>query len=147
MATSNKIRSILLLFLISHLPAALSHGVGLTMDRREAQVIWLAHEDDTPLANAAYELSVVGVNRPYQRGQTDALGRVVFIPGDSTQWRLRVFSEDGHGVDRTIELTAGEAVHSHHEHGSSDLTKLILGVGVLLSGFGFLMLFAKRNKD
>ncbi|PVV12023.1 MAG: hypothetical protein B6D77_06000 [gamma proteobacterium symbiont of Ctena orbiculata] len=146
MATSNKIRSLFLLLLLSYAPLALSHGVGLAMARQEAQVIWLRHDDDTPLADADYELSVVGANTPYQTGQTDALGRVVFIPGDLLQWRLRVFSEDGHGVDKTFELTAAGAIHSHDDHGYSHITKLILGIGILLSVFGVVMLFVKRNK-
>ena len=120
--------------------------MGLEIDRQEAHVIRLQHADDTPLVDAEYELSVVGAEAPYQTGQTDALGRVVFIPGDVRQWRLRVFSQDGHGIDRTFELAAGTALPVHDAHSYSDITKLVLGVGILLVGFGIVMLFAKRNK-
>ncbi|MES9892356.1 MAG: LPXTG cell wall anchor domain-containing protein, partial [Candidatus Thiodiazotropha sp.] len=59
---------------------------------------------------------------------------------------LRVFSADGHGIDTVFELAPGVASHSHTGHTSSDFTKLILGIGILLSGFGVMMLFTKRKR-
>jgi nickel transport protein len=139
------IRSLFLFFLLSLTSQVFCHGLGVEIDRQEAGVIWLHHDDDTPLSHVEYELSVAGANTPYQTGQTDALGRVVFIPGDVRQWRLRVFSQDGHGIDRTFELTPGRLSHTHTEHSHSTFTKLILGIGILLSGFGIIMLFVKRG--
>jgi nickel transport protein len=139
-------RFLLLLALLGYAPMILSHGVGLHIDRQEAGVIQLHHDDATPMAEAGYELSVVGASAPYQSGKTDALGRVVFIPGDVRAWRLRVFSEDGHGIDTTFELTPGAISHSHADHVDSDITKLVLGIGILLSGFGILMMFTKRKR-
>jgi nickel transport protein len=142
-----KIRTFSLsIILMVYAPMILSHGVGLDIERHEADVIQLHHDDDTPLAEVAYELTAAGASTPYQSGKTDALGRVVFISGDVSEWRLRVFSEDGHGLDTTFELTPGVASHSLTDHAESDITKLVLGIGILLSGFGIMMLFAKRKQ-
>ncbi|MBW9272881.1 MAG: ABC transporter permease [Candidatus Thiodiazotropha sp. (ex. Lucinisca nassula)] len=146
MAVTTQFRSFLLLVLLGYAPSSLSHGVGLKIERQEAAVIWLHHTDDTPLADVAYELTADGGNAPYQSGKSDASGRVVFIPGDVRGWRLRVFSEDGHGIDTVLELAPGMASHSHTGHTYSELTKLILGIGILLSGFGVMMLFTKRKR-
>jgi hypothetical protein len=70
----------------------------------------------------------------------------VFIPSNAQEWRLRIFSEDGHGIDTIFELTPGAASHSHAGHTDSDITKLVLGIGILLSGFGIMMLFTKRKQ-
>ncbi|MEW8028445.1 MAG: hypothetical protein AB2792_00720 [Candidatus Thiodiazotropha sp.] len=118
----------------------------MKIERREAGVIWLHHTDDTPLADAQYELTAAGGNAPHQSGKSDALGRVVFIPGDVREWRLRVFSEEGHGIDTVFELAPDAVSHSHGDHAYSDFTKLILGIGILLSGFGVMMLFTKRKR-
>jgi hypothetical protein len=121
--------------------------VGFEIVSREASVIRLNHGDDTPLVNADYELSVVGVETPYQSGKTDVFGRVVFIPGDLREWRLRVFNQDGHGIDTTFELDRGALSRVHHDHDSSDVTRLILGIGILLSVFGLLMLYTRKKRD
>ncbi|MEW8086793.1 MAG: hypothetical protein AB2823_14640 [Candidatus Thiodiazotropha endolucinida] len=146
MAVTTQFRSFLLLVLLGYAPSCLSHGVGLKIERQEAGVIWLQHSDDTPLADVEYELAADGGNTPYQSGKSDALGRVVFIPGDVREWRLRVFSEDGHGIDTVFELAPGATSHSHTGQTYSDFTKLILGIGILLSGFGVMMLFVKRKR-
>ncbi|MEW8012860.1 MAG: hypothetical protein AB2766_07375 [Candidatus Thiodiazotropha endolucinida] len=146
MAVTTQFRSFLLPVLLVYATSCLSHGVGLKIERQEAGVIWLHHTDDTPLADVEYELTATGGKAPYQSGKSDALGRVVFIPGDVREWRLRVFSADGHGIDTVFELAPGVASHSHTGHTYSDFTKLILGIGILLSGFGVMMLFTKHKR-
>jgi nickel transport protein len=133
--------------LLAYTPLLLSHGVGFEIERHEASIIHLRHGDDAPLANTDYELSMVGSETSYQSGKTDALGRVVFIPGEVRKWRLRVFNQDGHGIDTTFALTPDGLSHTHHDHTSSHITTLILGVGILLSGFGLLMLFTRRKRE
>jgi nickel transport protein len=145
MVAIKRLRSFLLLLLLGYAPMILSHGVGFEVDRQEAIVIRIHHADDTPMSHAGYELSMAGASAPYQSGNTDAMGRVVFIPSDAPEWRLRVFSEDGHGIDTTFEVTPGAVYHSHADHTDSDITKLVLGIGILLSGFGIMMLFSKRK--
>ncbi|MES9992626.1 MAG: hypothetical protein ABW098_11765 [Candidatus Thiodiazotropha sp.] len=109
-------------------------------------MISIQHEDDTPLADVDYELSIAGEEWPYQSGRTDARGRVVFIPGTERRWRLRVFSADGHGLDERFELDPDPLPHGHADHGVSRISKLVLGVGILLSVFGIALLFARRSK-
>jgi nickel transport protein len=147
MVSSNRILTALLSITILYPPLLLSHGTGLEIERREATVIRLQHDDDTPMADANYELTASGEDQPYQTGHTDARGRVVFIPGDARQWHLRVFSQDGHGIDRRFELDAAAPRQSHGDDSIPGLAKAILGIGILLSGFGLMMLFVKRSKQ
>jgi nickel transport protein len=141
-----KHRSLLVFILLAYTPLLLSHGVGFEIDRQEATVIQLHHGHDTPLANADYELFMFGEQAAFQSGKTDALGRVAFITGEVRKWRLRVFNQEGHGIDTTFELTPDGLPVAHHNHTSSQVTTLILGVGILLSGFGLVMLFTRQKR-
>ncbi|MET0070691.1 MAG: hypothetical protein ABW096_11700 [Candidatus Thiodiazotropha sp.] len=146
MVSTTTIRTLSLLLLLAYPALLFPHGIGLDMDRQEAQIITLHHDDETPLAGAGYELFAAGADLPYQSGRTDAGGRVVFLPGDIRQWRLRVFGEDGHGLDRRFELTADAQLHGHEDHQVSTISKMVLGLGILLSGFGTALLLAKRKR-
>lgn len=146
MVLKNRILATLLLPVLIHPLLVFSHGVGLEIDRQEATVIRLHHDDGTPLADASYELSRGGKDLPYQSGQTDASGRVVFIADDAGQWHLRVFSQDGHGIDERFDVNPNLAQPRRENQAVSGLTKMVLGIGILFSGFGLMMLFVKRSK-
>ncbi|MEW8426667.1 MAG: hypothetical protein AB2594_20030 [Candidatus Thiodiazotropha sp.] len=146
MVSATTIRTLSLLLLFAYPALIFPHGVGMDLDRQEAQIISLHHDDETPLAGAGYELFAAGADLPYQSGRTDAGGRVVFLPGDIRQWRLRVFGEDGHGMDRQFELTADPPQQGREDHQVSTISRMVLGLGILLSVFGTALLLAKRSR-
>lgn len=142
---SNKARFLLFL-LMSYAPLVQSHGVEMSIDQAEASIITLRYHNNQPFANVAYELFVAKSKSAYQSGRTDAQGRVVFVPGSIRQWRIRVFSEDGHGTDTHLEVDADSISRFSGGETVSATAYLVLGVGILLSGFGFLLLTVKRGK-
>jgi nickel transport protein len=126
-------------------PAA-AHQVRLDQSGAEAAVLTLSYADGTPFAYESYELTPAGADVPAQVGRTDAGGRVIFLPGEATRWRLRAFAEDGHGVDRSIEVAAGQpAPGSSAGSSPSPLWAALTGLGVLFGLFGLYQLFLHRR--
>jgi len=70
----------------------------------EAVVITLAYSDGQPFAYESYALYPAGHEKPIKLGNTDAHGRITFVPDAFEHWRVRVSSADGHGVN--LEFTA-----------------------------------------
>ncbi|MCU7892353.1 MAG: hypothetical protein KZQ78_12370 [Candidatus Thiodiazotropha sp. (ex Ustalcina ferruginea)] len=143
---SNKARFLLLL-LMSYAPLVQSHGIEMSIDQGEASIVTLRFPNNQPFANVSYELFVAASKSPYQTGRTDAQGRVVFVPGSIRQWRIRVFSKDGHGTDTHLEVDADSTSRFSDGETVSPIAYLVLGIGILLSGFGLLLLTVKRGKS
>ena len=89
-----------------------AHGLQLEVGREAAAVITVQFADGKPLAGQAYELSLPESGHRQQTGRSDAQGRIVFLPGNQTEWRLKVWTADGHGVDRRLTLPAKTAAPS-----------------------------------
>jgi len=82
--------------------AAFGHGIEFGITGGEAQVIQLKYHGGGAMVDLAYELYAPGDETPYQTGRSDKLGRIVFVPGRDGEWRLKAWTEDGHGVNRTF---------------------------------------------
>lgn len=125
-----------------------AHEVHHTIAATNAVSIALNYADGSPFAYEKYELYPEGKDVPAQVGNTDAAGRVVFIPGDARQWRLKAFSADGHGVDLRFASPAAQgdaAVAIDAGVGPSRTALALLGLGLILALFGAYQLFGKRR--
>jgi nickel transport protein len=155
-------KSLLAILFLMTLPAA-AHHVGYEVDRGEAVVVSLAYGNGSPLAFDRYEIIAEGEEAPYQSGITDAMGRIVFLPDRTSTWRVRVFSEDGHGADFTFEAgpaepaAAGpdrepvntlmpEVVEAENKRLVERFAGPVFGVGIILSAFALFSLFARRRR-
>lgn len=95
-----------------------------------------------------YEVFAPGVETPFQTGRVNASGEVSFRPDRPGTWRVRVFTEDGHGavVEVAVDeagVTATAAGHSHHTHGHWQ--RVLAALGYLLGVFGLLVLWRQRR--
>lgn len=172
-ATPTVLCALTVLFLVS-LPAA-AHHVSHEVTRGEAVVVSLAYGNGSPLSHDRYDIFAEGEETPYQTGTTDVEGRIVFLPHRTCVWRVRVFSEDGHGADFTFEAGPAEAVAAEldacepaegatgsdqqqmdtwtPEVVEAEKKKLVeqfagpaLGVGIILALFGSFALFIRRRR-
>lgn len=111
---------------------AQAHEVHHRIEAADAVVITLTHADGQPLAYEKYALTPAGQETPQQVGNTDAQGRIVFVPGATQSWRLHASSADGHGVNQSITVPAtGSRARPTHEA----LPRW------LLAGFGLALIF------
>lgn len=138
-------RTALLFLALTWHGTALAHEVQHSVESAGAVVLRLNYADGRPFSFEAYELYAEGERIPAQVGRTDALGRVVFLPGATKQWRARAFSADGHGVDLRFAAPAmaGPATAANAQ---PDRVSLVLfGLSLLLGGFGLYQLFLRRK--
>lgn len=125
---------------------AWAHEVRLETARQEASVVRLSYADGQPFAFEAYELYVPGQTTPAQVGRTTPHGQVVFLPGTRTEWRLKAYSADGHGVDTLIKVAAGAATDVAPPPAELPRTLLLAsGMGIVFGLFGILQLFLRRK--
>lgn len=127
--------------------AAGAHEVHHVIAATNAVSISLNYADGSPFAYEKYELYAEGRDVPAQVGNTDAAGRVVFIPGEARRWRLKAFSADGHGVDLRFESPAvqGNAAAIDAGAGPGRTTLALLGLGLILAAFGAYQLFGRKR--
>ncbi len=124
-----------------------AHSVEHEVTRGPATVVRLTYADGTPFAFESYEVHCGDEPLPAQVGRTDHDGRIVFLADRPATWRIRAFSEDGHGVDLTIEAGGAPAVDSPaRPTGFPRATAVITGVGIILGIFGLLSMFYRMAR-
>jgi len=134
----------LFLFLAMDLPA---HQLDLAQDETQAIRLTLSYPDGTPFAYESYELYPADADLPLQTGRTDAKGRILFIPDTAAEWRIKAFSEDGHGIDRRFTANAIATGRVSTCDGSSRLYAIITGLAVLFGLFGLYQMFFNRGDN
>ncbi len=134
------------LILTSSTPA-LAHGVHTHNSFVEATIVTVNHDDGTPLAFATFSVFPPHGGPAFAKGQTDSLGRVVFLPNVSGKWEVKVFADDGHGVVTTVEVMPSSSTTTHDSQPQSlgQIHKLITGVGILFGIFGLLVLIQNHQ--
>jgi nickel transport protein len=138
---------VLLLSLLPFCPAAAAHELHHSLSRSEAAVIQLFHEDGAPFAFETYEIYREGEEAPAQVGRTDRGGRIAFLPERAGRWRVKAFSEDGHGLDFTVDTGEGDPFSEEGRPLYERYQRIVVGLAVILGLFGLLMLvFRKRSE-
>lgn len=126
-------------------PAA-AHLVEHELESGEATVITLRYADGTPFAFESYEIFASGESIPVQVGRSDLNGRIAFAPSRSGPWRMRAFSEDGHGVDFTFHTDAATTVRRNASEPLPRGTKILVGLAILFGLFGVLSLAYRSRR-
>lgn len=121
------------------------HEIVHTVTHDEATIVTLRYADGTPFSYEGYEIYYHEEQIAHQVGRTDAHGTVAFVADRPGSWRLRAFSEDGHGVDFAFETL--QTTGSPTSVGSSmfRLERIVTGVAVLFGLFGILALLRRRS--
>ena len=81
---------------------------------------------------------------PFLAGRTDANGRLAFVPDRAGDWRVRAFSEDGHGADFIVPAGA-ESGSPGPSAGLGELGGLAVGLSILFGLFGLWSLFLRKK--
>ena len=135
----------LLLFMA---PLAQAHEVHYRIAASGAVVVTLNYANGQPFAFENYVLTPLGQPTPQQVGNTDAQGRIAFVPGNIDRWRLQASSADGHGVN--LEFTT-PAIHTDDRHaGTSDVAAprwllALLGLALIFGSFGLIQRLTRKN--
>lgn len=137
-------RAAVLLLMLCAAPAC-AHEVKVDISNQSAAIVRLTYADGQPFTYEAYELYLPGKDIPEQVGRTNAQGQIVFLPGAQTEWRVKAYSADGHGIDRKLQVTAGGSAVAA---GGSELPRplvLLAGLGIVFGIFGLAQLFYRKK--
>jgi nickel transport protein len=131
----------LLLLLAGPAPA---HQLGHSVQTGTAVIVDLRYGDGSPFSYEAAEVFRPGEAIPFLAGRTDANGRLAFVPDRAGDWRIRGFSEDGHGGDFTVAAVPEGGV-SAPRAGLWEAGGLAIGLSVLFGLFGLWSLFLRKK--
>jgi nickel transport protein len=135
------------LFLIFFPFFSYCHEVRHSIDFSGAYVIDVYYADGTKFSFEAYEIYKPGNEKvPYQVGRTNEIGRISFIPDSPGKWRVKVFSDDGHGANFEINVEEGKFKVEKKLDFFEKYSKPIFGLGIILTIFSVLNLFLRRKK-
>lgn len=142
----------LLLLLVGMILAsggAVAHGVEYRIERGEAVIVHFSSHHDGPMAGAGFRVFSPDGRRIFASGNTDALGRAVFVPDQSGEWRVLMATEDGHGADVEVPVGTGpEVAGPARDSGvpiSGRLQATAAGIGYLFGLAGLLALWRLRR--
>jgi len=132
------------------LPAALlagvlhAHSLSHTAGQGSALIVELRYADGSLFSYEAAEVYRPAESVPFLVGHTDANGRLAFVPDRPGDWRIRAFSEDGHGGDFTV-AAAAEGGSSPSSAGLGEVGGLAVGLSILFGLFGLWSLFIRKR--
>jgi nickel transport protein len=126
---------------------AQAHEVHHRIEATGAVVVTLTYANGQPFVYEKYALYPAGQETPQQVGNTDAQGRVAFVPGTTEKWRLQATSADGHGVN--LEFAAPAVVAGGGNAGDAPaLPRWLLagfGLSLIFGLFGLFQLFVRKK--
>jgi len=123
---------------------ARAHELIQTVTRGSAVVVELKSPDTSPFSYEQFEIHRQGEETPFQTGRTDALGRIVFVPDRQATWRVRAFSEDGHGTDFTIDAGPADAGETREDYSARPM-KFVFGIMIILLLFMIVLRLMRRR--
>ena len=137
---------IFFVFASLYVQAAYGHEIHYETTQGDAVVLRLSSANGTVFSNERYEIFREGEDAAFQTGRSDALGRIVFLPDRAGEWRIRVFSEDGHGLNIVLETgESGELPHTNRPLWDRH-DRLLIGVAFIFGFFGILSLFFRKRR-
>jgi len=124
---------------------ALAHGLQHRIDEGTAVSVKLFLADGRDFDFESYEIYRAGEEIPFQVGRTDAQGRVVFLPDQAGTWRVKAFSEDGHGAEFSFTTGVEGGAQAESETFLDRHLRIVAGVSVIFGLFGLFTLLARRG--
>jgi nickel transport protein len=136
-------------FLLALLAALLAgtlqaHSLSHSAQPGSAVIVELRYADGSPFSYESAEVYRPAETVPFLAGRTDANGRLAFVPDRSGDWRVRAFSEDGHGGDFTVAADLNGA-SSAPSAGLGTIAGILLGLAAIFGIFGIWSLFVRRR--
>ena len=125
--------------------AALAHDLEYVVGEGSAVFVKLSLSGEKEFSFESYEIYRDGENVPFQVGRTDQQGRLVFLPDRPGQWRIKVFSQDGHGRDFSITTDARGGIERAERPVVSRNLRILIGAALVFGLFGLIDLFARRR--
>ena len=121
-----------------------AHSLSHEAQTGSAVIVELRYGDGSPFSYETAEVYRPAESVPFLAGRTDVNGRLAFVPDRPGDWRVRAFSEDGHGGDFTVAAVA-EGGSSPSSAGFGEVGGLAVGLSILFGLFGLWSLFIRKR--
>lgn len=133
----------LLLFCTSLL---FSHNLQHTISKEQSVVVTFSFAQEDDFSFQSYEIYAPESEIPFAVGRTDALSRISFLPDRPGLWKIKAFSQDGHG--KIVEVAVNKAMQTQIKIDKSTLfQKALIGIVVLFTVFGLLYIIARKKNE
>ena len=138
---------ILLLMGILFSPLGLSaHDLQYQIEPGPPMVIYLFFSDNSKFSYEHFEIFAPGERTVFQKGFTDKLGRVALLPDRPGTWRIRTFSEDGHGANVKVEVGPNQILKNYSRSPFDRYSRVFTGAGLIFGIFGFIIVIQQLKR-
>lgn len=121
-----------------------AHSLNFSAQPASAVIVELRYADGSPFSYESAEVYRPAETVPFLAGRTDANGRLAFVPDRAGDWRVRAFSEDGHGGDFTVAANPDDR-SPVPSTGLGAVGGLTVGLAVIFGLFGLWSVFMRRK--
>ncbi|MBU1699485.1 MAG: hypothetical protein KJ970_17480 [Candidatus Eisenbacteria bacterium] len=135
----------LFLLILTFSSSSQAHELNHSINYGKANILHLTFGDDSPFSYESFEIYPPGESTPFQVGRTDKKGRIIFMADRAGDWRIRAFSEDGHGLDITLPIDEGGLVSETGSSIPNRWIRILSGLGILFGIFGVISLFYRKK--
>ncbi|WP_415397195.1 hypothetical protein [Sulfurimonas sp. CS5] len=120
-----------------------SHNLMHTISKEQSIVISFSFAKEDDFSFQSYEVYAPSSEIPFAVGRTDALSRVSFLPNTQGKWKVKAFSEDGHG--KIVEVEVDEQMLPKIDANTNNaFVKTLIGIMILFGIFG--LIYIKKDK-
>jgi nickel transport protein len=138
--------SALFLWVAFTLTAAQAHDLQYQVQAGPPMVLYFFFPDNSKFSYEEFEIKAPGDSIIFQKGHTDRLGRIALMPDRPGVWRVRVFSEDGHGAIVKVDVGTNQILKDYSRSLFDRYSRVMTGAGIILGIFGIIMLVQEFNK-
>lgn len=124
-----------------------AHEILHQVERGRAVAVEIYESDGDRVAGAPYEIfSPADPATAWAAGRTDRKGWLAFVPDAPGAWRVRVVSDEGHGLDARIDVTAAAAAAAKPAlTGTAFILRPVLGLAAIAAIFAGLFAVYRRK--
>lgn len=139
-------RIVLTLFLL--LINLSAHNLQHKVWHEEATILEFSFASNDDFSYESYEIYAPNREAPYQVGRTDAHSRVLFLPDSKGLWKIKVFSEDGHGKIVEVEVNSlNQITEASNPQNSMAFLKGVAGIIILFIIFTVIYKIKKGKNE
>jgi nickel transport protein len=120
-----------------------SHNLQHSISKEQSVVVSFSFAQEDDFSFQSYEVYAPENEIPFAVGRTDAFSRLSFLPNAKGKWKVKVFSQDGHG--KIVDIDVNENAQIEINKNSNDtLLKALIGIMMLFGVFG--LIYIKKDK-
>lgn len=123
-----------------------SHNLNHTISSEQTVVVSFSFSQKEDFSFQSYEVYAPNSEIPFAVGRTDAYSRISFLPNTRGKWRVKAFSQDGHGKILDIEVDEN-MLPDMSAKSSNTFEKILMGIMILLGVFGLIYIRKKDKKN